>query len=64
MLLNPARAGQLRKPLLVIVISDGAPAGKWPNLKRFLSSKLTVNDLQENPLMLVSLGLAWVEESH
>ena len=28
MLLNPARAGQLRKPLLVIVISDGAPAGK------------------------------------
>lgn len=28
MLLNPARAGQLRKPLLVIVISDGAPAGE------------------------------------
>lgn len=25
MLLNPARQGQLRKPLLIIVISDGAP---------------------------------------
>lgn len=33
MLLNPARAGQLRKPLLVIVISDGAPAGKSRNRK-------------------------------
>jgi len=28
MLLGPARAGQLRKPLLVIVISDGQPAGE------------------------------------
>lgn len=28
MLLNPARQGQLRKPLLIIVISDGAPAGE------------------------------------
>jgi hypothetical protein len=28
MLLNPARANQLRKPLLCIVISDGAPAGE------------------------------------
>lgn len=33
MLLNPARAGQLKKPLLVIVISDGAPAGKPRNRK-------------------------------
>lgn len=28
MLLNPARSGQLRKPLLCIAITDGAPAGE------------------------------------
>lgn len=61
MLLNPARAGQLRKPLLVIVISDGAPAGKPRNRKSLFVLKLTVSDLQENPLMLVSRDMAWVE---
>jgi len=30
-LLGPARAGQLRKPLLTIVVTDGAPAGEKPD---------------------------------
>jgi Mg-chelatase subunit ChlD len=28
LLLNPARQGQLRKPMLVIVITDGAPSSE------------------------------------
>lgn len=47
LVLTPARAGQLRKPALVIAITDGAPAGedKW---QIATSIKNAVNELRNS----------------
>jgi hypothetical protein len=36
LLLGPARQGQLQKPLLVIAMTDGAPAGENTDKSEFL----------------------------
>lgn len=35
LVLNPARAGRLQKPVLVIAITDGSPAGEPRDQVRF-----------------------------
>jgi hypothetical protein len=48
LVLAPARAGQLRKPVLVITITDGQPAGEPQNAVAE-SIRAAVEELQRNP---------------
>ena len=45
LLLGPARASQLQKPLLVIAITDGAPAGEATNKSESVGSVGADNSL-------------------
>ncbi|KAI9661427.1 MAG: hypothetical protein M1829_006258 [Trizodia sp. TS-e1964] len=48
LVLAPARSGQLRKPVLVITITDGQPAGEAPNAV-FDAIRSTAAELRNNP---------------
>lgn len=48
LVLNAARSGQLRKPVLIITITDGAPTGESPHdISNIIKS--ASNDLARNP---------------
>lgn len=48
LVLAPARSGQLRKPVLIITITDGQPAGEAPNAV-FDVIRSTAAELRNNP---------------
>ncbi|KAI9678624.1 MAG: hypothetical protein M1817_005681 [Caeruleum heppii] len=48
LVLRPARAGQLRKPVLVITITDGEPTGESPNAV-FEAIQIASTELAGNP---------------